>query len=256
MVVGIRRLRVSLLVGLFLLLLGPLAVHTVGSVSAQSPPTAPVVYWGTVMVDGTAAPDGLKIVGKILDYESPAKFTANGKYDLLPVAPPSGSYLYREVKFYIIGEGYELEAGEIDPVYYQGPRLQELDLTFPALPLPTPTPTAIATPIPTAIPTVIATPVPTPMPIPTPQIIYVYPPTPEPTPIPTPEPTLTPAPVPSPQIIVVVATPTMTPIPTTETEDEARGGVCSRGSGSGDLSMLLGAGLGMGMLFKKKFQSM
>ncbi len=61
-----------LLGGLFLLsLLLAWAATRPREADAQGvPPPAPVVYSGTVTVGGASAPDGLQIVGRILDYQS------------------------------------------------------------------------------------------------------------------------------------------------------------------------------------------
>ena len=231
--------------------------------SAQPPPGA-AVYSGTITIGGQPAPDGLSIVARIpsplpnSDYQSPARITKGGKYQILSVGPPSVLFNYRVVSFHIIAvEGTEtahlgpegLTAAEID-TFLPGPNIIDgFNLTFPAIPpAPTPTP-APATPTPTPEP---ATPTPTPEPAtPTPTPTNTPEPTSTPTPEPTntpeptstPEPTATPQPTPLPPTpIVVTATPTVGPA-ATATPEPSGPGTCGQGSRP-DASVLL-AGLGL-----------
>ena len=139
-------------------------------VDAQGPPPLPGIYSGTVTVGGAPAPDGLQIVGRILNYESSPVLTQGGEYSNLTVAPPA-TYQGQTLAFFILV--HELKAVEEVPGYDVGLNIVVLNLTFPALPQPTPTPT----------PTPTATPIPTP--------------TPRPTATPRPPPTATPSPTPT-----------------------------------------------------------
>ncbi len=130
------------------------------------PPTPPVVYFGNVTVNGQPAPDGLVIVARIEDYESQPVTTRDGAYASLSVSPLSSSYLFKDTTFHIPAFG--VQAFET-VLFLGGPAERPLDLTFPVLPEPTPTPepTATPTPEPTATPTPVPTATPTPAPTPT-----------------------------------------------------------------------------------------
>ena len=135
----------------------------------SAPPIAPVVYSGAVIVGGQPAPDGLLVVGRILDYESQSVLTTGGAYSLLTVAPPDGSYLFEPVTFHILA--YEIKAGEEVAAFLGGPAFADnLTLTFPALSAAPPTPTATATPTPTPTPPPTPTPTQAPILSPTPDI--------------------------------------------------------------------------------------
>ncbi len=138
-----------------------------------SPPPFPFIYKGTARTsDGSAVPDGFQIVAEVGDYRSEPVEVKDGQYRDLTVAPSSSRYFNRTIKFVI----WDVEAEKTDVFKRVGfPAFKTLHLTFPRLPDPTPTATAITTPTPT--PT--ATPVPTPTPLPTAT------PVPTPTPVPT-----------------------------------------------------------------------
>ncbi len=154
---------------------------------AQAPPPFPFIYKGSATtMDGAAVPDGFQIVAVIDDYTSEPATVQDGQYRDLTVAPDTGDYFNMSIKFVL----WDVEALETEDYKRVGfPEFRTLNLTFPNLPEPTPTPTGIATP--TAVPT--DTPIPTPTLVPTP----------------TPVPTATPVPTPTP-------TPTETPIPAAE----------------------------------------
>ncbi len=216
-------------------------------VTAQgAPPPGPVVYFGSVTVAGAPAVDGLKIVGRIDDYESRPVLTKGGAYDLLTVGGTTYLHLYRYVTFHLLD--YNVQATET-VFFLGGPTEQALNLTFPALPTPTPTPTATPTVTPTATPT--PTPEPTATPTPTATATAV-PPT--PTALPTPAPTATATATPPPPTsgpVVITATPTQTATATaTQTVEEAAG-TCGR-SGSGDLALILGGGALLGLVLRRR----
>ena len=138
--------------------------------SAQGPlPLLPVIYSGSVTLDGAPAPDDLAIVGRIVDYESGPVFTEGGEYRNLTVSPPN-AYRLQTLTFHILV--HELKADEEVPGFPGGfLNVTGFDLSFPALPVPTPTPTSTPTPTPTplATPTPTRTPTPTPTPTPLPR---------------------------------------------------------------------------------------
>ena len=153
---------------------GPLRAATPTPVPTQpvaQPPSPPVMYFGNVTVNGQPAPDGLVIVARIEDYQSESVTTNNGAYARLTVSPPSSSYQYKDTTFHIGAFG--VQASET-VLFLGGPAERPLDLTFPVLPEPTPTPlpTATRVPVPTAtqvpVPTATQVPVPIPTPAPSP----------------------------------------------------------------------------------------
>ena len=230
--------KMSLSFGIFVALVMMLALSGRSTVHAQgSPPPGPVVFSGVVTVGGSAAPDGLSIVGRmapilISPYESFPQITSGGAYTLLAVGPPSSSYLYSPITFHIIPNAaypYIPTTGIAaieTTLFLGGPGIQDAYvLTFPALPLP-------PTPVP---PT--ATPVP---------------PTPTPVPTPTPEPTAT----------TVPPTPTTVPAPVAtlvidQPEDDGPkkiAGTCGRSEVT-DLSFLLAGVAFLGLVWRRKIRS-
>lgn len=154
MIKGLTALAVAALIALVL---------TADSGFAQGVP-APMIFRGTVTVAGSPAPDGYNIYAQIEDYRSQSVQTKNGRYNVLTVAPPAparlgarNQYAGKPVNFYLDG----VQAAETIAFAPSGiPLPQNLDLTFPSLPLPTATPTPISTNTPIPTPTVPATPTP------------------------------------------------------------------------------------------------
>ena len=130
----------------------------------KSPPPFPFIYKGAAETsDGSPVPDGLQIVVVIGDYRSEPVEVVNGRYRDLTVAPSSSRSFNRPIKFVL----WDVEAEQTEKFKRVGfPTFKTLDLTFPRLPDPTPTPTAVTTPTPTATP--VPTPTPTVTPVPTP----------------------------------------------------------------------------------------
>lgn len=158
MIKGLTALAVAALIAL---------VFAADSGFAQGVP-APMIFRGTVTVAGSPAPDGYNIYAQIEDYRSQSVQTKNGRYNVLTVAPPAparlgarNQYAGKTVNFYLDG----VQAAETIAFAPSGiPLPQDLNLTFPSLPLPTPTVTPISTntPIPTNTPVPTNTPIPTP----------------------------------------------------------------------------------------------
>ena len=122
-------------------------------VVAQGLPAAPFIYSGSVTVAGAPAPDGYAITARINGYQSEPVTTAGGRYSSLTVSPPQGStnsFVNKTITFHLDG----VQAEESDTFKAAGfPVIDaRFNLTFPQLPVPTPT----VTPIP---PTVTPTPV-------------------------------------------------------------------------------------------------
>ena len=147
------------------LLLATLAAYYAGLAWAQFPPF-PALYKGDVTVAGQAAPDGMTIVARIVDYkglptwESRPVTTSSGRYLNLSVGPTDRKYLGGTVTFHVYAAQAQ-ETGVFTELPY--PQQVTLDLTFPTIPptpIPTPPPTATLAPTPTR--GITATPVPTP----------------------------------------------------------------------------------------------
>ena len=239
--------KMSLSFGIFVALVMMLALSGRSTVHAQgSPPPGPVVFSGVVTVGGSAAPDGLSIVGRVAPillpaYESFSQTTSGGAYTLLAVGPPSSSYLYSPITFHIVpNTAYpHIPATGIAAtetlLFLGGPGIQDAyNLTFPALPLaPTPTPVP-PTPVP---PTPTATPVP-PTATPVPPTATAVPPTPVPTA----------TAVPPPPTIVAA------PVATTVIDEPETAGTCAQ-SGVADLSFLLAGLAFLGLVWRRKIRS-
>ena len=122
---------------------------------AQAPPPFPFLYQGTAKTsDGASVPDGLQIFAMVGDYKSEPIDVENGRYRDLVVGPPSSDFFNKDIIFVL----WDVEADETATFTRVGfPAFRKLNLTFPRLPDPTPTPTVVTTP--TATPT--QTPVPT-----------------------------------------------------------------------------------------------
>ena len=139
------------------LLMGWLAVHLHGVVTAQPlpPPPAPAVYRGSAKVGGFPVPDGLAIVARIAPgYETTPVTVKNGRYLLLQVSPPDSTFVGKTMTFHL--DGVQAHRTDRFEPGKQGPTkgsLLVLDLTFSMLPVPTPTPTPEPTTTPTLTPT-------------------------------------------------------------------------------------------------------
>ena len=155
---------------LFVALAALAAALFASEASAQAPPPFPFIFKGTATtVDGAPVPDGFQIFAKIDDYRSEPVDVVDGQYRDLTVGPRTHDYFNMTITFVL----WDVEALETDEYRRVGfPEFKTLNLTFPNLPEPTPTPTGIATPTPavtnTPTPTPTLTPTPTPVDTPTP----------------------------------------------------------------------------------------
>ena len=157
------------------LFLGLCLMGGYGSVHAANPqmPLWPTIYSGAVTSSAGEYLEGFQIVGRAGDYSSVPVLVKNSRYAGLAVGPSDRSLIGSEVGFYLLypdGTETGIVAAEKHIVNknLSGPTLvSPLDLTFEALPLPTPTPTAVptATPIPSPTPVPTATPIPTATPV-------------------------------------------------------------------------------------------
>ena len=139
------------------------------SASAQAP--VAMFFRGTVAVAGQPAPDGYDIFARITAtdetvYQSPSVKTKGGVYSYLVVAPPAPTrfgarspYHNQTITFYLNGE----QATETSTYMASGLPADSipLNLSFAALPTPTPMPTVPPTATPPVPPTPINTPTPT-----------------------------------------------------------------------------------------------
>ena len=111
---------------------------------AQAPPPFPFSYKGTAKTsDGAAVPDGLQIFAMVGDYKTEPVDVENGRYRDLIVGPESSDYFNKDIIFVL----WDVEADETATFTRVGfPAFRTLNLTFPRLPDPTPTPTVVTTP--------------------------------------------------------------------------------------------------------------
>ena len=131
-------------------------VAAASAVRAQEQPVRPTIYNGSLTFNGQPLLDGLRVIGRIEDYETTSVISKGGRYQGLTVQPPKQRYVGKMVTFHVEGtQAYETDTfvpGKSGPNFGR----YIFDLTFPALPMrpPTPTPTATNTPVPTATPVV------------------------------------------------------------------------------------------------------
>ena len=130
--------------------------------NAQEPPVFPILYGGTVYVDGAPATAGTVIVATVGAREFHATTEPGGAYRNLLVAPPDKSYYFSPITFQLDG----LTAQEQDVFLPAGsPTFKDegYDLHFEKVTGAEPTPTVAALPTvtPTAVPSATATPIPT-----------------------------------------------------------------------------------------------
>ena len=62
----------------------------------------PIVYSGSVTVNGSPAPDGVEIFAKISDYKSESIIINGGQYAGLAVGPPDKSHIGHKITFHIV----------------------------------------------------------------------------------------------------------------------------------------------------------
>jgi len=62
----------------------------------------PIVYSGSVTLNGVPAPAGLEIFAKISDYKSETIIIKGGQYAGLAVGPPDKSYIGDKITFHIV----------------------------------------------------------------------------------------------------------------------------------------------------------
>ena len=219
------------------------AVQTSNSVPAQDPPPPPVVYSGTISIEGEPAPEGLLLAACVRGCDSgwqssedkgeAVRTGEDGTYEGLIVAPPDDSFVGEETTFWMVSDFGRIQANEIIPFSSGIPLARTLDLTFDE-PVPSPqSPTPIPIPGPLTaedadingdgmvdvldlvfvarnLGWVLGEPTPLPSPTPEPSPTVVPTATPRP-PTPTPVPA-TPTPIPP---TPVPPTPTTAPTPTT-----------------------------------------
>ena len=148
----------------FLALVLTLAVATFPSETfAQGgPPPGGIIYYGNATVSGVPVPDGHTIIARVGDYESKPATVTQGRYESLSVAAEP-SLAGQTINFFL----GDVQADQTDTYQPHGiPEIkQNFDLTFSALPEPTPAPTAIPTNTPDTPPAPTAPP-----PSPTPEV--------------------------------------------------------------------------------------
>ena len=99
------------------------------------PPPLPALYLGTITAAGQPVPDGMILVGRIGNYETPPVIIEDGRYDVLKVTPPDGSFIGKALTFHL----GDVEADQRS-VFQPGQAHHFFNLTFATLPEATPTP--------------------------------------------------------------------------------------------------------------------
>ena len=138
------------------LCLGALVLLGASPAQRERPPQPffPDFISGSVSLQGQPAPAGTVLVACIDDCDSvyqsePKTIGANGRYELLELAPEDEATIGRDVYFYLVNQHGRIQAVEVHR--FVGVRdIYTINLTFtgplPTAPLPTPTPTALPTP--------------------------------------------------------------------------------------------------------------
>ena len=134
------------------------ALPLLGAAPHQERPPFPVIYGGSVFVQGAPAPAGLSVVGCVIDcsrYKSdPVLTDETGKYRTLVVGPPNETFQNEEITFWIENEFGAIQAAEtgtFDPTIVSLTRTLNLrfgeEVPTPPPSTPTVTPTPTATPV-------------------------------------------------------------------------------------------------------------
>ena len=112
-------------------------------------PPIPIVYAGTVLVDGDTPADGLTLTARIdAGYEAEPVQVVGGRFRGLTIGLDNSNLLGSLVTFYLNGEVPSDQSVKLVPLGGEF-----LELTFPRLPTPPPTPTPAPTQVPTITPT-------------------------------------------------------------------------------------------------------
>ena len=155
----------SLTTFLILVLTLAAAIFPSATLAQGGIPPGGIIYYGDANANGEPVPDGHTIIARVGDYESKPVIVSGGKYVDLSVAAEA-SLTGQTITFFL----GDVQADQTDTYQpYPIPEIkQDFDLTFSALPAPTPEPTAIPTNTPVTPPTPIVPP--TPPPSPTPEV--------------------------------------------------------------------------------------
>ena len=153
----------SLTIFLALVLTLAAAAFPTETFAQGGPPPGGIVYYGNASVNGEPVQDGHAIIARVGDYESKPVIVSEGKYAALSVAAEA-SLTGQTISFFL----GDVPADQTDTYQPHGiPVIKTgFDLTFSALPEPTPVPTPIPadspTPAPTQPPAQVQVPDPTP----------------------------------------------------------------------------------------------
>ena len=154
------RRRVPGPIGVLLCIIVGFAILAAVPEQDQGPPPFPMIFSGTVSIQGEEAPEGLALVACVQDcasYETVEVITRpGGKYSILIIGPPNAAYLEKEISFWIVTEHGRIRATQTatyrPTIENLTPRL-DLDFTDPVPVPPEPTPTPTPPPTPTPLPT-------------------------------------------------------------------------------------------------------
>lgn len=153
----------SLTAFLALILTLAAAIFPSDTFAQGGPPPGGIIYYGNASVNGEPVPDGQAIIARVGDYESKPVIVSEGKYAALSVAAEA-SLTGQSISFFL----GDVPADQTDTYQPHGiPVIKTgFDLTFSALPEPTPLPTPVSTDSPTPVSTQPLTPVQIPDPTP------------------------------------------------------------------------------------------
>lgn len=142
---------------------------------AQELPTYPILYGGTVVINGELAPPGTQLSAKVGDYATDVLVEENGGYRNLLLQPPRSEYYGLEVTFHVLGalaEERDIYVQSGGPMFkHSGLSAFNLNFTVVTQGLPSPTPSKAPAPIATLSSSTTVATTQTPSPAQTPSLI-------------------------------------------------------------------------------------
>lgn len=151
-----------------------------GQIEAQELPPYPILYGGTVVINGELAPPGTQVSARVGDYVTDVLVEENGGYRNLLLQPSGSEYYGLEITFHVLGALAEerdtfIQSG--GPTFKHA-GLSAFNLNVTVVTEGLPSPAAISTSsnstivAPTQISSSLPTPPSIPTPVPTPDISY------------------------------------------------------------------------------------
>ena len=145
-----------------------------GQTEAQELPPYPILYGGSVVINGEFAPLGTQLSARVGDYVTDVLVEEDGAYRNLLLQPPSSEYYGLEITFHILGALAEQRDTFIQsggPVFkYAGLSAFNLKFTIVTKGLPSPIPSHAPASIATSSNSALIAPLQSSSPVPTPSL--------------------------------------------------------------------------------------